>query len=101
MKTYTIISFCFGDYDILREPKIVDPHAEYIFVSDKAIPSKHWKVIVDTNLKDKDPLYASYYVRHHPFEYANTDIVAVLDASIQLNDSINDIVTAFDESGAD
>lgn len=98
---YTVLSFCFGNYDILREPRITDPDAEYIFVSDKEIPSKHWKVVVDPKLADKDPIHASYYVRHHPFEYASTDIAAVIDASIQLNDSIADIISSFDESNAD
>ena len=98
---YTVLSFCFGNYDILREPRITDPDAEYIFVSDKEIPSKHWKVVVDPKLAEKDPILASYYVRHHPFEYASTDIAVVIDASIQLNDSIADIISSFDESNAD
>lgn len=101
MKRYTILSYCFGNYDILREPERIDPEAEYIYVTDKEIPSKHWKVVVDPKLADKDPIYASYYVRHHPFEYASTDIAVVIDASIQLNDSLADIVSAFDESKAD
>jgi len=101
MPKYTIISFCFGNYDILREPSKIDPNAEYIFVTDKEIPSKHWKVVVDPKLTDRDPIYASYYVRHHPFEYASTYIAVVIDASIHLNDSIADIVSTFDESKSD
>lgn len=98
---YTILSYNFGNYDILREPKIVDPNAEYIYVTDKEIHADHWKVIIDKNLADKDPLYAAYYVRHHPFEYATTNIVITVDASIQINDSLERIVDAFDKSGAD
>lgn len=101
MKKYTILSFCFGNYDLLREPTRVDPYAEYIYVTDRQISSTHWKVIVDEKLKGKDPIYASYYVRHHPFEYATTDITAVVDASIQINYPLNDIVSEFDASGAD
>ena len=101
MLKYTIISFCFGNYDILREPRKIDPNAEYIFISDKEITSARWKVVVDPKLMDKDPIYASYYVRHHPFEYATTDIAVVIDASIQLNDSLTDIISAFDKSKAD
>lgn len=100
-KKYTILSYCFGNYDLLREPTVVDPDAEYIYITDKCIPSKHWKVIVNTVLTAKDPIYASYYVRHHPFEFASTDIVVTVDSSIQINDSLAPIINAFDESGAD
>ena len=48
-----------------------------------------------------DPVYASYYVRWHPFNYANTDTVIVMDASIRIQDSLVDIYNAFNESGAD
>ena len=77
MPKYTIISYCFGNYDILREPEHVDPDAEYVYVTDKEIPSKNWKVIVDPVLSKKDPLYATYYVRHHPFEFASTPIACL------------------------
>jgi len=100
-KKYTIISFCFGNYDILREPIEIDPNAEYIFVTDKLVPSNKWKVVVDPDLAGKDPLYASYYVRHHPFKYANTEIVATVDASVQIKSSLHPIIEAFDKSGSD
>ena len=101
MKRYTVLSYCFGNYDILREPNKVDPEAEYIYVTDKEIPSKNWKVIVDPVLSKKDPLYATYYVRHHPFEFASTPIVITVDSSIQIHDSLADIVDAFDKSKSD
>ena len=100
-KKYTILSYCFGNYDILREPEIVDPNAEYVYITDKEIPSKHWKVIVNKELAAKDPLYAAYYVRHHPFEFANTEIVATIDSSVQIHDSLAAIINAFDDSNAD
>ena len=100
-KKYTVLSYCFGNYDILREPKKVDPEAEYIYVTDQKIPSKHWNVIVDECLAKKNPLYATYFVRHHPFEFASTPIVITVDSSVQINDSLDDIVDAFDKSNAD
>jgi len=100
-KSYTILSYNFGNYDMPREPRTVDPEAEYIFVTDKPVESAVWKMRIDQRLADKDPLYAAYYVRHHPFEYATTDIVITVDASIQINDSLEQIVDAFDKSGAD
>lgn len=92
---YTILSFNFGGYDILREPKVVDPQAEYIFVTDRPVKSSRWKVVIDPKLVNRHPVYSSYYVRYHPFEYASTDTVITVDASIQINDSLAPIVGEF------
>lgn len=92
---YTILSFNFGEYDLMREPKVIDPDAEYIFVTDRPAKSSRWKVIVDPKLVNRNPIYSTYYVRYHPFEYANTDTVITLDASIHLNDSLAPIVKEF------
>ena len=92
---YTILSFNFGGYDKLREPKAVDPDAEYVFVTDRPASSSRWKVVVDPKLVNRNPIYSSYYVRYHPFEYASTGLVVTLDASVQLNDSLAPIVEEF------
>lgn len=92
---YTVLSFNFGEYDIIREPKVIDPEAEYIFITDTPTKSQHWKVIVDTKLANRNPIYSSYYVRYHPFEYASTDTVITVDASVQINDSLAPIVKEF------
>ena len=80
---------------MLREPKIIDPHAEYIFVTDRPTKSKNWKIVVDDKLVNKHPIYSSYYVRYHPFEYASSDIAIVIDASIQINESLNPFIQEF------
>lgn len=101
MKKYTVLSYCFGGYDLCREPLKADPAAEYIFVTDKQINSVHWRIIVEPKLATMNPIYASYYVRWHPFKYANTDTVIVMDASIKIKDSLGDIYNAFKESGSE
>lgn len=98
---YSVITYMFGNYDRIRDPRITDPDSEYILVTDTERTDTGWKTIVDTRLSDKSPVYAAYYVRHHPFEYTDTDIVITVDASVQINDSLNDIVKEFDDSGAD
>ena len=85
---YTVISFNFGGYDILREPKVVDPNAEYVYVTDRPTTSTHWKVMVDPKLANRHPIYSAYYVRYNPFEYASTENVILLDSSVQINDSL-------------
>jgi hypothetical protein len=101
MLKYTIISFNFNGYDKLREPLFCDPNAKYIYITDHKIESKNWKVIIDPKLVNKNPIYSSYYVRYHPFEYANTDIVIVVDASVQIKDSLEDIVNEFEKYNSD
>ena len=100
-KHYTVITFNFNGYDKLREPLFCDPNAEYIYITDHKVESKNWKVIIDTKLVNKNPIYSSYYVRYHPFEYANTNIVIVVDASIQIKDSLEDIVNKFEKYNSD
>jgi len=100
-KKYTILSFNFNGYDKLREPLICDPDAEYIYVTDKNIKSKNWNIVIDTKLTNKNPIYSSYYVRYHPFEYAKTDIVFVIDSSIQLKESLRPIYEEFLNSNCD
>ena len=101
MKKYTILSFCFNDYDKIREPLIIDQNAEYIYVTDHKIETKNWKVIIDPKLVNKNPIYSSYYVRYHPFEYVNTDVVMIVDASVQIKDSLNPIYEEFENKSCD
>ena len=98
---YTVLTFIFNDYDILREPKKVDPNAEYICITDTERDSKIWNVVTDTTLVGQHPIYASYYVRYHPFKYVHADTVIVMDASIQINDNLDSVIDEFNESGAD
>ena len=99
---YTVISFNFKNYDLVREPRNPDPEADYVFVTDK-VPEgdSRWRFVVDKDLPTHDPIYASYFVRYHPFRYAKTDIVVVVDASVKINDSLAPIVDEFVEYGAD
>ena len=86
---------------MLREPRIIDTNAEYIFVTDKPAESKVWHVVVDPELAQTDPLYAAYYVRYHAHQYASTHIVFVVDASVQFNDSLDIIANEFISSSKD
>lgn len=100
-KKYTILSFNFGGYDKLREPRRVDPDADYLYITDRPVESKNWRVVVNRSLARLDPVLASYYVRWHPFEFAKTDVVIVVDSSIQILDSLREVYEGFESSGAD
>ena len=73
---------------MLREPNVVDPNAEYVYVTDRPTKSTHWKVMVDPKLANRHPVYSAYYVRYNPFEYASTGNVILLDSSVQIKDSL-------------
>lgn len=101
MKRYTILTFNFNGYDKLREPLIRAQNASYLYITDHSLKSTNWSVGIDKKLVNKNPIYSSYYVRYHPFEYTKDDIVVVVDSSIQIKDSLDDIVQDFIDSNSD
>ena len=98
---YTVISFNFKNYDLVREPRNPDPEADYVFVTD-TVPEgdSRWRFVVDPDLPGKDPIHDSYFVRYHPWKYAKTDLVVIVDASVRIDDSLRPIVDEFVKSGA-
>lgn len=101
MQKYTILSYNFNGYDKIREPLICSPNADYIYITDHTINSKNWTTKIAQNLVNKNPIYSSYYVRYHPFDFIDTDIVVVVDSSIQIKDNLDDIVQDFIDSNYD
>lgn len=97
---YTILSFNFNNYDKIRTPMRADSDVNYVMVTDRELNNPVWKTVIDEKLVGKDPIYSSYYVRYHPFEYADTDMVVVMDASIQINDRLDPIIDDFVASGS-
>lgn len=94
MKKYSVISFNFSNYEILREPDELDPEAEYVYVTDNhEIKSDKWKVIYYK--PNEDPIYNSFYVRYHPFEFTTTNTVIVLDGSIKIKKSLRKLYNDF------
>lgn len=100
MASYSILSYNFNGYDLLREP-LFPYNGDLVYVTDRNVRSKNWSVIMDGKLKNADPVYAAYYVRYHPFEYISSNVAVIVDSSIQINDDITPIVDAFIRSGAD
>lgn len=101
MFRYAIISFNFGNYDKIREPLEIDTDCDYLIVTDQEqSANSKWQYIQDKGLADSSPLYASFYVRYHPFKYTDADIVIVVDGSIQIKHSLRPIVEAFANDSA-
>ena len=55
--------------------------------------------ITDKSISD-NPIYSTYYVRYHPFEFVtdDTDVVLLVDSSMQFNDSVAELITTFTNS---
>lgn len=98
---YSVLTCIFKDYDILHDA-YQDDSIEYICVTDNPnLKSNTWKVIIDEELLDCSPEYASFYVRYHPFKYCSTDICMRMDASIEIKGSLLPIFEEFDSSNKD
>ena len=93
----------FNDYEIMREPKEVDPECEYIYVTDNPKyqnETKVWKVIVDKmdGLSDFEKVYS---VKYNPFKYCTTDTVIEMDGSIQITKNLSKLYNDFTNSGCE
>lgn len=93
----------FNDYEIMREPKEVDPECEYIYVTDNPKyqnETKVWKVIVDKmdGLSAFDKVFT---VRYNPFKYCTTDTVIEMDGSIQIYKKLDQLYNDFTASGCE
>jgi glycosyltransferase involved in cell wall biosynthesis len=94
----SVLTCIFGRYDLLRDPEVVDKDTEYVCVTDyNTLKSSVWniKVVDDNFLEDKSDIYKTFYVKQHPFEFVNGDVCLILDASIQIKKSLEDMLNIF------
>lgn len=98
---YSVLTYIFNGDEYLRDvPK--EDSVEYVCVTDNPkLQHKDWKVIVDEDLAGLDPLYASFYVRYHPFKYCKGNVCIRIDGSIKIKESLLPIFEEFDSSGYD
>lgn len=100
---YSILTYNFGNYEPLREPKEIDKDCEYILVTDnKKIKSNVYKIkYLSKKFDNYTPISKTFYVRYHPFDFVTTNTVIILDGSMQINKSLNNLYTAFINSKCD
>lgn len=98
-KRYTVMTYIMGSYEKVHEVKEKSPNAQYLLITDREdLESKTWKVICDSTLygsaanKTRD-------VKWHPWRYTDDNIVIMLDGSISVNESLDEIVEAFVAGG--
>lgn len=98
---YTVLTYIFGDYELVQEVEHKDPLAEYLLITDNPqLTSNTWTVICDDKLQGP-VMEKCYYVRFHPFEYAHTDTVVRIDGSIQMKKPLTQLLQAFDKGKFD
>lgn len=94
----------FNDYEIMREPKEVDPECEYIYVTDNPKyqnETKVWKVIVDKDLDGLSAFDKCYSVRFNLFKYTTTPVCIYLDGSVQIYKKLTKLYNDFTNSGCE
>lgn len=96
----TFLSFNFNGYDAIHT-HFISNDFNYVYVTDRDINISGWTVIIDKKLSSMTPWEASLYVRYHPFEYVNDDIVVVIDGSISINPNVIDLIETFNTSQSD
>lgn len=102
-KKYSILSFNFNNYEILRDPAVIEDEIEYVLVTDdKTVTSDKWTIkYIPEYLNDASGFTKSFYVRYHPFEFVSTDVCLVIDGSIQIKDKLSDFIKDFVNSNCD
>lgn len=96
MGKYTLLTFNFNGYDS-RHSHYYSNNFDYILVSDKESESP-WTVKYPEHIRNMDDWEKSLYVRYHPFEFTDSDIVIVIDGSLIITKGIEDFASSF-ESG--
>ena len=104
MKKYSVLTYNFNDYEIMREPMEVDPECEYIYVTDNPKykeQTKVWKVIVDKDLEGLSVFDKCYSVRFNLFKYVTTPVCIYMDGSVQVYKPLTKLYNDFMNSGND
>ena len=98
---YTVLSYIFGGYDIVHEIEERDAEAEYIMVTDDpGLRSETWRIVYDP-MPYWTAMEKCYYVRFHPFRYAQTELCIRLDASIAIRKPLGAFIEKMQEGGYD
>ena len=100
MAKYSILTYNFGNYEILKDPIEMDPDCEYICVTDQTVfhSETKWTIRVATNIPGNTPFDKVLYVRYHPFEFVHTDTVLLIDSSIHIIKSLSFLFNDFNAS---
>lgn len=99
---YTVLTYNFGNYEIMREIQGKQDDVEYIYVTDdKTLTSNTWTIVYDEELEGLDIYEKVLRVRENMFKYCSTTTCIRIDASIWLIGSLDKFVDDFLMSNSD
>lgn len=100
---YSVITFVFNNYDILRDPLDISFDCEYIAVTDnRDLKSDIWTIkYLPDWLSNANGITKSFYVRYHPFEFVTTNTCIVIDGSILIKRNLDKIINEFNARNSD
>lgn len=88
---YSVLTYNFGNYEILREIDNPNPDIEYILVTDNNnLKSNTWKIIHFN--KFNNPIENTYYVKYHPFDFISTNLLVLIDGSIKIKNDFSFLI---------
>ena len=93
---YTIVSLITGNYEKVHEVKKKSPSADYVLVTDNPeLKSNTWDIVYDTELSG-GTFDRVHNIKWNPWRYCGDDIVLMIDGSMQVNESLDEIIEMFD-----
>ncbi len=100
-----VFTFIFNGYDTLKDPTVITPGWDYIFLSDKKVGSDIW-IPVDVSEKVKhisDPKRKASLMKIEHYRYVPThyDLCMALDGSMLLNTDLNKFIDQYWKEGTD
>lgn len=106
MKKYAIVTFMFNNYDLLREPLVVDENIDYYCLTDdKQLKSNVWKCIYIPEF-DTDKLTGvqkTYMAKYSFTKYIqnNYEYFITIDASIKIINELSSLIDFMEKNNYD
>ena len=93
-KRYSVVTFLFGDYDILRDPDEIDENAEYICLTDRDdLKSDIWEFKkLNVDLSYYNNWQKTLIARYTALDYINTDQCILVDCSVHIKKSLKNVI---------
>jgi hypothetical protein len=104
MERYSIVTYNFGNYELLREPVVVSENCDYICITDRHdLKSDVWKFVHDEEINNSTltERQRAYKAKNLFLKYVTTDVAIRIDGSIGILDNCDELVEKFRNAGYD
>ena len=101
---YTIISFNFDNYEVIREVNNPLPDVEYVYVTNNHnVTSETWDIVIDPYYDTIDNSFDKVVeFRHRVLNYCHTDVCCRIDGSVGISgDAFEKTIEEFNNGGYD